>query len=49
MIPARDIWAFLFAVLLVGAVLGTGYVLRERHYGARDMTDMSSSRRHVGW
>jgi hypothetical protein len=48
MVPVRDICAFLLTVLLVGAVLGTGYVMRESHYSARDMTDMSS-RRHVSW
>jgi len=49
MISVRDICALVFAALLVGAVLGTGYMMLERHYSARDMTDMSSSHRRSGW
>lgn len=41
----RDISAIVFVVLLTAAVLVTGYVLQERHYSARDMTDMSAHRR----
>ncbi|MCX7309346.1 MAG: hypothetical protein NTZ72_15960 [Afipia sp.] len=47
MMPVRDVCAFVFTLLLVSAVIGTAYFLRERQYTARDITDMSSSQRHT--
>ncbi len=49
MMHVRDIYALVFAALLVGAVVGTGYVMRERQLTSRDMTDLSSSHHRGNW
>ncbi|MBN8981987.1 MAG: hypothetical protein J0I29_12030 [Rhizobiales bacterium] len=49
MISVRDICAVAFVVLLVAAVIGTGYVLRERPLSPRDITDLSSSHHRGNW
>ncbi|MBI3702155.1 MAG: hypothetical protein HY242_17160 [Afipia sp.] len=44
----RDICAVVLTALLVAAVAGTAYVMLERQYNARDITDISAHR-HKSW
>lgn len=49
MMPVRDICALVFAALLIVAVVGAGFALRERQLNPRDMTDLSSSHHRGNW